>query len=249
MAEAQADSIGRQARGSSLRPLAAGHLYAEQMVASSLRAVWDEPRPADPPTRVWRDWVLLAVVLAGTALEVVLREERAGLAASAAVSIVIAGCLLLAAHPSPGRRHGRLRRVDRVRPRPDRHPRRCRAVQHRGSARIGLRAGALGKRPRGRAGAGRHPSLALAHHLADPTSLDEVVAGYGFFLFAAALGASVRFHANSRLREIEQAKLRLRNELARDLHDTVGHHVSGIAIQACCTDHGGWVRDRGVDVT
>jgi len=31
---------------------------------------------------------------------------------------------------------------------------------------------------------------------------------------------------------IEQAKLRQRNQLARELHDTVGHHVSAIAIQA-----------------
>ena len=34
------------------------------------------------------------------------------------------------------------------------------------------------------------------------------------------------------MRDIEQAKLRQRNELARELHDTVGHHVSAIAIQA-----------------
>jgi signal transduction histidine kinase len=48
----------------------------------------------------------------------------------------------------------------------------------------------------------------------------------------AALGASIPFHANTRLREIEQAKLRQRNGLARELHDAVGHHVSAIAIQA-----------------
>jgi signal transduction histidine kinase len=34
------------------------------------------------------------------------------------------------------------------------------------------------------------------------------------------------------VRDIEQAKLRQRNQLARELHDTVGHHVSAIAIQA-----------------
>jgi len=69
-------------------------------------------------------------------------------------------------------------------------------------------------------------------HLADPTETGEVVAGYGFFLFSAALGASIRFHANTRARDIEQAKLRERNALARELHDAVGHHVSAIAIQA-----------------
>jgi signal transduction histidine kinase len=89
-------------------------------------------------------------------------------------------------------------------------------------------------------GAGREATLGLAiilawlavTHVADPTDIDEVVAGYGFFLFAAALGASLRFHARIRLRDIEQAKLRERNDLARELHDTVGHHVSAIAVQA-----------------
>jgi len=65
-----------------------------------------------------------------------------------------------------------------------------------------------------------------------PTTMGEVVAAYGFFLFSAALGASIRFHATTRMRDIEQAELRQRHELARDLHDTIGHHMSGIVIQA-----------------
>jgi signal transduction histidine kinase len=69
-------------------------------------------------------------------------------------------------------------------------------------------------------------------HVADPIATAEVVGGYGFFLFSAALGASIRYYANARSRDIEQAKLRERNQLARELHDTVGHHMSAIAIQA-----------------
>ena len=63
-------------------------------------------------------------------------------------------------------------------------------------------------------------------------SLAETVAGYAFFLFAAALGAAIRYRAKIRIRDIDQAKAREREELARELHDTVAHHVSGIAIQA-----------------
>ena len=69
-------------------------------------------------------------------------------------------------------------------------------------------------------------------NVADPTSLAESVAAYAFFLFAAALGAAVRYRARIRIRDIDEAKAREREQLARELHDTVAHHVSGIAIQA-----------------
>lgn len=69
-------------------------------------------------------------------------------------------------------------------------------------------------------------------HVADPTSLAERVAAYAFFLFAAALGAANRYRARIRIRDIDEAKAREREQLARELHDTVAHHVSGIAIQA-----------------
>jgi signal transduction histidine kinase len=51
-------------------------------------------------------------------------------------------------------------------------------------------------------------------------------------LFPATLGAAVRYRTAARLRELDQVKLREREQLARELHDTVAHHVSAIAISA-----------------
>ncbi|WP_245562610.1 sensor histidine kinase [Nocardia araoensis] len=58
-------------------------------------------------------------------------------------------------------------------------------------------------------------------------------AGAFLVLFAAvALGLAFRYRARAKARELDQVKLVERERLARDLHDTVAHHVSAIAIRA-----------------
>ena len=89
-------------------------------------------------------------------------------------------------------------------------------------------------------GSGREAVIGIAfilgsHLVVGPTESTNVVewaAGVAILLLPAALGASVRFRTVSRVREIDQVKLREREQLARELHDTVAHHVSAIAIQA-----------------
>jgi signal transduction histidine kinase len=60
----------------------------------------------------------------------------------------------------------------------------------------------------------------------------ELAAAPLFLAFPAVLGAAVRYRTSARLREADQIRLRERAQLARELHDTVAHHVSAIAIRA-----------------
>jgi signal transduction histidine kinase len=61
---------------------------------------------------------------------------------------------------------------------------------------------------------------------------EDVVAAFAVMVSAVALGWAVRYRAGARMRELDQVKLLEREQLARDLHDTVAHHVSAMAIRA-----------------
>jgi signal transduction histidine kinase len=60
----------------------------------------------------------------------------------------------------------------------------------------------------------------------------DAIGGAVVMLFPGALGSAVRFRAAAHRREVEHARLREREQLARELHDIVAHHVTAIAIQA-----------------
>ena len=74
--------------------------------------------------------------------------------------------------------------------------------------------------------------LLVTGFAADPNTLGETIAGTVIFLFPAELGGLIRFWTRNRVREIEDVRVREREQLARELHDAVAHHVSAIAIRA-----------------
>lgn len=203
------------------------------MLSNVLHSLWIEPRPAKPPRRVWRDWALVALLVSWSVVETTLREDLASRPlVLVVVLVVLAPLWWRRTHPlvAVTVSFGTLTAVDVAR-----------ILAGDETGLLTSIAGVL-VLPYAlfRWGAGREAAIGLGiilawlaiTHVADPAGAAEVVAGYGFFLFAAALGASIRYHANTRIRDIDEAKLREREQLARELHDTVAHHVSGIAVQA-----------------
>lgn len=89
-------------------------------------------------------------------------------------------------------------------------------------------------------GSGREAVIGLAILLVNAclstvlhyTGVADAVGGFAVLSAVAALGGAFRYRARARIRELDQVKLLEREQLARDLHDTVAHHVSAMAIRA-----------------
>ncbi|MGH9269065.1 MAG: sensor histidine kinase [Acidimicrobiales bacterium] len=203
------------------------------MLRDALRSFWAEPRVPDPPARVWRDWALVAVLLPVILLEGVLAEDLVWRPLSIAVALALLPLLLWRrAHPlqTVVAAFGLLTVVD-------------------------LASLVLGEDWRGldaaifvvllfyavfRWGSGRDAVVGLAAPVLpvllsgfdDEVPASTFLAGALFLLLVAAVGVSVRYADKARRRGMDQIRLLEQEQLARELHDTVAHHVSAIAIRA-----------------
>lgn len=203
------------------------------MVSNALRLLWAEPRAPHPPKRVWRDWALVAVLVPTALAEGVLRADVAWRPVAVALCIALVFTLLVRrTHPlAPAAiAFGTLAALDAV-------------ALVAGSRQPGLYTTAfvlLLPYALFRWGSGREIVSGLGFMLAaysfgiagDFTGFTEAIVGAVFMLFPAALGTTVRTIFVSRERNLEQIKLREREHLARDLHDSVAHHVSAVILRA-----------------
>ena len=215
-------------------PVLTGLSTIERLPDNLLQTLWAEPAVANPPPRTWRDWALVGMCLIAAAIEFTLRDDIVW----PVMAVVLAGLTL---STLPWRRS---------------HPFAMTAVAF-GSVSVVTVAGLVGGAGGSiglytmavvlvlpyalfRWASGRQAAAALAimtvaattGFIEEYTGVADAIGGYLVLLFPAVLGAFVRHLTDSRQRELADAKLREREQIARELHDTVAHHVSAIVIQA-----------------
>lgn len=98
-----------------------------------------------------------------------------------------------------------------------------------------LLAYSLGRWAGGRQVAAGAAFVLVAHLVREPlydSSPESILVGVAALLFPITLGVAVRFWVRAQQRERAGIRLRERERLARDLHDTVAHHMTGLVLQA-----------------
>jgi signal transduction histidine kinase len=75
-------------------------------------------------------------------------------------------------------------------------------------------------------------AMGLVSVATDFPGATEAVLGFAALLLAGAVGTAVRYQRIVRVQQLDRVRFHEREILARELHDTVAHHVSAMAVQA-----------------
>ncbi len=212
------------------------------MIPASVRSYLAEPAITDPPTRNRRDWVLVAVASVGAILEATLRTDDGWVDVPVGWRIAAVIMFFVAAPPAILLR--------RTRPLLATFWGFAPTVAFGVAAAVSVGAfggitvtGVILVVPYAlyRWGSGRDGAIgalvlisaAIIGFLSDPaTGIGDWIGGFIFLSIPVQAGLLVRYRGAARARQIDEAKSREREQLARELHDTVAHHVSAIAVQA-----------------
>ncbi len=212
------------------------------MIPASVRGYLAEPAIPDPPARNRRDWALVGVASAGAILEAIFRTDAGWVeypvgwrvAAVVVFFVVVPPAILLrrtrpllatiwgfaptmafgvAAWATEGAFDGlTTTAVILVVPY---------SLYRWGSGRDGA------------IGAVVLITAGIVGLLIDPaTTIGDWIGGFIVLSIPVEAGLIVRYRGAARSRQIDEAKSREREQLARELHDTVAHHMSAIAVQA-----------------
>ncbi len=199
-----------------------------------MQSMFTVPDTGLPPRRVWRDWAFLAVVLTSAIAETIWRPDVLWRGTAFVICVVCASAILY-------------RRT---------HPLLAAAIPLATFQVLEVSSLVFNDgRSAGlftcayilvliyavfRWASGRHMVYMLAVMAASwgvswfsvQNTLGDIIGGGVVLLFPAVAGLEVRHAVQLRRRSIDDARSNEREQIARELHDSVAHHVSAIAIQA-----------------